>query len=159
MLQENNPNAACIIQICTKQKEECLVLRLEINYRKYFGHQQLLVLIGVIGVISRCELFWPGRFRFLRWFWKHNELQIHARRHAGSRQVCLLACVVALWSARTFVLRCFVHGWLRYAVLCCAAVDRPQRATSSSRSWTYFFCHLSRSRFKKWTCTSTNSHV
>ena len=40
-----------------------------------------------------------------------------ARRHAGSRQLCLLACVVTLWSARTcFAALCMADC---AAVLCC----------------------------------------
>ena len=43
---------------------------------------------------------------------------VNARRHAGSRDLCLLACVVALWSARICFTYCFVQGCLRCAVLC-----------------------------------------
>ena len=44
MLQENNPDAACMHH--TKEKEEgCIVLRLGMNKGKSFAHYHLLVVV------------------------------------------------------------------------------------------------------------------
>ena len=71
---------------------------------------------------------------------------VDSRRHAGSRPLCLLFCVVALWSAHICLAALCGAGC---AVLCLLAVDaQRQHAGSINRSW-LSFCDLSwRSRSK-----------
>ena len=61
---------------------------------------------------------WPGRLRFLRSYDNTASCTIYARRHAGSSQLCLFACVVALRLTCT----CFVLVRVERAVLCCAVL-------------------------------------
>ena len=92
----------------------CYALRLKTKWPK---NTKLITPAKSCFVSGRSYIF-VGRAHFD--FFIHFEnaaSSINARRHAGSRKLCLLACVVALWSARTwFAALCRIDC----AMLCCA---------------------------------------
>ena len=76
MLQDNNPDAACVYEIHKKggEKEQCCIL-LRSNLK---GNPS-----RITTALRELLHIFVGR-------------AVNARRHVGSRQLCLLTCAVAL---------------------------------------------------------------
>ena len=103
MVHENNPDAACMDEIERTERKSSV----QANPSRIAPAKPLCEWLFIF--LGRADFDFFVRF-------EDTESWINARRHAGSSQLCLLACVVALWSARTYFAAC--AGWLRCAVLC-----------------------------------------
>ena len=90
---------------------------------RFFGSQSCSIRDGLRYFVGSCIRYFVSRADFDLFVRFENTAScMNARRHDGSRVLCLLACVVALRSARTwFAALCRADC----AVLCCAvlAVD------------------------------------
>ena len=118
MLQGDNPTAACRHEIYRKkggEKEQCCIL-LRSKLEAYPSRITPPAKRCCVSRLVVCRFFCrPCRCRFLRSFWDFSVLYTWLTTCAGSRQVCVLACVVALWSVYTgLAALCELLG------LCCA---------------------------------------
>ena len=77
----------------TEKEKCCILLRMEIKA----SPSRIIPgsLAALWEVVHFCRVDYDFFVRF-----ENAASCINARRHAGSRQLCLLACIVALWSAR-----------------------------------------------------------
>ena len=75
-------------------------------------------------------LFRPADFDLIVYF-ENAASCMNARRDASSRNLCLLACVIALWSARTYFAVLSTAGC---ALLCCVC-RRCSTTTCSYTPW------------------------
>ena len=93
MLQKINPDTACMYEIHRKEgekKQRRILLRLETKQGPSCITSASAAL-RVVVCFCRENLDCSGRFE--------NAASCIIARHASSRQLCLLACAVALWSA------------------------------------------------------------
>ena len=143
MLQENNPDAACMHEIHTGRKkngekdQRCTLLRLEIQANPSritpANKAALWVLVYVC-------FGGPGRFLYLRSFWEHSELYKCSkicRLSALVNSVCLLALsrsdrhvLASLLCAGLIALCC---AWGRCSTTICPYVHLKKRPTKTTK--------------------------
>ena len=125
---------ACIIQLCTKEKEEGIV-----SYRdwKYIGQT-----LSASSTACGCN-FLLARQISISWLFLRTQRAADRFMTTNMLALANAVCLIALSRSDRYIRAWLLCAWL--IALCCAVVD-ARRQHASSRSWVCLLCELSRKR-------------